>query len=208
MQEAAMKTRWQEKRETSLEALIVSAMRCFHERGYAATRVEDIVAGTGYTSGAFYFHFTNKSDCFWQVIDHRERLRGNWTHVTDGLDPATASLADILGHVFDRFESAAGGLENWFLIMVDFRQQHRADAEAQEHLNATYRRWVAEIADFVASLKDGGWIGVDRDTKLLAAQLFAATEGLQSHAALYQLDPAHTQQALIDMLSRILQDQT
>ncbi|HEX3737923.1 MAG TPA: TetR family transcriptional regulator [Solirubrobacterales bacterium] len=53
----ATKTKWQQKREASHAALVDSAMHRFHEQGYAATRVEDIVAGTGYSSGAFYFHF-------------------------------------------------------------------------------------------------------------------------------------------------------
>jgi len=65
-----------------------------------ARRLRD-AQGTGYTSGAFYFQFKNKADCFWHVVAHRERLRGDWaSEITRGLDPATAGLEDVLARTF------------------------------------------------------------------------------------------------------------
>ena len=76
-------------------------MRLFAERGFTATRVEDIVDAAGYTRGAFYFHFENKLDCFWAVAAYREQLRGDWvSHVTAGVDPNTLSLEEILARTF------------------------------------------------------------------------------------------------------------
>jgi AcrR family transcriptional regulator len=195
------RTKWDAKREASYEALVDSAMRRFHERGYAATRVEDIVAGTGYTSGAFYFHFPNKTECFWHVLERREQLRGDWSHVLDGLDPKTTGVEEVLERVFAYFAEALDGLNEWILVMVDFHQQHRDDAVAQTRLAEIYARWHGELARFVAGLQAGGWVAADRDPDRLATQLFAATEGLAAHASLYG---ASTQDALIDMLVRIL----
>lgn len=196
------KTKWQAKREASYLALVESAMRQFHARGYALTRVEDVVAGTGYTSGAFYFHFKNKTECFWHVIEHRQRLRGDWSRVTEGLDPSTASLADVLGRVFAHFRAVDGGFGNWFLVMVDFHQQHRDDADAVERLRVIYDSWHADVARFVGALQQGGWISPARDADTIAAQLFAATEGFQAHATLYSFDAGT---ALADLLVRILE---
>jgi AcrR family transcriptional regulator len=204
MQEAGTKkTKWQVKREASLDALVRSAMRRFREDGYAATRVEDIVEGTGYTSGAYYFHFKNKADCFWQVVAHRERLRGDWpTELIDGLDPATTSLEQVLDHVFAHFAAVEDGASGWVLVMVDFHQQHRHDPDAQTRLADTYKRWHQGIARFITALQHGGWVDPDRNPDLLATQVFAYTEGTIAHTSLYRLD----QPGLIDGLVRLLRD--
>jgi AcrR family transcriptional regulator len=182
------RTKWDSKREASYAALVESAMRCFHHRGYAATRVEDIVAATPYTSGAFYFHFPNKRDCFWHVLDHRERLRGDWAaSATDGLDPATP-LQDVLARVFARFAEAEQGLSAWVLVMVEFHQQHRGDADAAARLRGTYVAWHANVARFVTALQEGGWVSRDRDPDALARQVFAFVEGSLAHGELYGSD--------------------
>jgi AcrR family transcriptional regulator len=198
MQTAAVKkTKWQVKREASYEALVESAMRRFHDLGYAATRVEDIVEGTGYTGGAFYFHFKSKADCFWHVIEHRERRRGDWASaVTRGLDPATTSLEQVLARVFARFAEAEQGVSAWVLVMVDFFQQHREDAEVHDRITEIYAGWHANIARFVSALQQGGWVPAGADPELLATELFAYVEGLTTHARLYQL-PAKTQDAAL-----------
>lgn len=190
------RTRWQEKREATFAALVDAAMHCFHEHGYAATRVEDIVAAAGYTSGAFYFHFKNKTDCFRHVIAYREQLRGGWqTEVLDGLDPATTSLEELLERVFARFAEAERGASAWTLVMVDYHQQHRGDPDAEALLRDSYRRWHGQIADFIATLQERGWVPDDRDADELAAAVFAYSDGTAAHAALYgfpRADPVTT----------------
>ena len=96
-------TKKQQRREASYLALVDAAMHQFADHGFAATRVEDIARAAGHTSGAFYFHFTNKLDCFWAVIDHREALRGDWvSHVITDLAPE-ASLRSVLEATFAHF---------------------------------------------------------------------------------------------------------
>lgn len=199
------KTKWDEKREASYLTLLDSATRQFHTRGYAATRVEDIVADTGYTHGAFYFHFKNKADCFWHAIELRQQQRGDWPKLLDGLEPETTPIREILTRVFARFDETQGGMHDWLLVMVDFRYQHRDDPDARERFKTVYEQWRSEIARFVAALQQGGWVAGDRDPDFLALELFAATQGLQTHAALYEIDQAVMQSAIIDVVARILE---
>lgn len=201
----AEKTKWQLKRETSHAALVDSAVRRFHEHGYAATTVGDIVAGTGYTAGAFYFHFKDKAECFWAAVEHREGLRGPWWDtVLEGLDPAAAGLEDVLGRVFAHFAESLDGLNEWVLVMVDFHQQHRDDPDARERLGAVYRRWQSEMERFVGILVERGWIEAGRDPAVVATQIFAFGEGLTTHARIYGIEEAAVQAALIDGMVRLL----
>lgn len=178
-------------------------MRCFHERGYAATRVEDIVQAAGYTRGAFYFHFVDKSDCFRHVIAHREQLRGDWpSEILADLDPATTSLEDVLRRLFVHFEQAEHGLSAWILVMVDFHQQHRDDAGAQALLAETYATWHDQVTEFVTALQQRGWVTAGANPARLARQVFAYSEGTIAHTELYRL----ADDDLIDGLCRLLRD--
>ena len=180
-------------------------MRQFAAQGFAATRVEDIVEAAGYTRGAFYFHFQNKLDCFWAVVEHRERLRGDWAATaTEGLDSATASLRDVLARTFARFAESDRGVSDWVLVMVDFFQQHRDVPGIQQRLAAIYAVWQGNIRRFVVALQQGGWVDSDADAALLATQVFAFVEGLSVHARLYGLTPDQQGRALYAGLLRLL----
>src|SRR5581483_8699344 len=84
------------RREASYKALVESALRQFQLRGYAATTVNEIVEPTPYSPGAFYYHFDNKTDCFWHVVAYRETLRGEWYEIPEDVTPANTSLAEVV----------------------------------------------------------------------------------------------------------------
>jgi AcrR family transcriptional regulator len=187
--------------DASYQALVEAAMRWFHDNGYAATRVEDIVQTAGYTRGAFYFHFLDKTDCFRHVVAHREQLRGDWPgDVLDGLDPQTTSLEAVLERLFAHFAATEQGLSAWVLVMVDYHQQHRGDPDAQALLAEIYGIWHDQIARFVAALQQHGWLDPGRDPARLARQAFAYVEGTIAHTELYR----HGQDDLIDGLATLL----
>ena len=197
------KSKWQEKREASLDALVSSAMRAFNERGYAATRVADIVEGTGYTSGSFYFHFKDKRECFWHVVAYRERRRGDWSSFVTDLDPKTTGLDAVVRRgvaILAESEDAP----NWPLVMVDFFQQHRDDAEVAERLEAVYARWHEELERFIRRLQAGGWVDARLNATQLTTEVFALAHGLTIHAALYRIAPESGQGAYIDGIVRLL----
>jgi AcrR family transcriptional regulator len=202
---AKTRTKFDVKREASRAALLDAAMRSFAERGYAATTVADIAGPAGHTSGAFYFHFKDKAECFWAVVERREELRGEWwEEALEGLDPQSADLEQVLGRAFAHFEASLEGVSGWVLVMVDFHQQHRGDGEVGDRMAAVYRRWHAELAQFIAALAAGGWIETGREPEALATQAFAFAEGMLVHERLYGLDPEAAQGAITAGLVRLL----
>lgn len=193
-------------RDASREAIVSAAMHAFAAHGFAATRVEDVVQAAGYTRGAFYFHFENKLDCFWAVVDHREQMRGDWVAASmEGVEPATASLRDVLGGVFAHFVEVEQGVSAWVLVMVDFFQQHRHDAAVQARLAEVYAKWHDNVARFVRLLQDGGWIAADRDAELLATEVFAYVEGITVHSRLYGIEQEGFPAALIGGIVALLE---
>lgn len=58
----------QERAEATRRYLVEAAARLFEERGYAGTSISDISAQSGRTSGAIYFHFSNKEKLALAVV--------------------------------------------------------------------------------------------------------------------------------------------
>ena len=57
-----------QQKESTREALFVTAMRLFDERGYTETSVEDIVREADVARGTFYVHFPTKDDVLIELI--------------------------------------------------------------------------------------------------------------------------------------------
>lgn len=202
--ETSSKTKWQVKREASYEALVDAAMHVFHDRGYAATRVEDIAAAAGYTSGAFYQHFRHKQDCFWHVLEHRVRLRGDWSAFVEALDPSTTDLESVVKRAFALLAASMPRVEAWVLVMVEFSQQHRAEAAVKKGLHDYYDRWHDELGRFVRRLHAGGWLAPDANADLLTTEIFAFAQGMTVHGRVFGLDEKPQQLTLVDGITRIL----
>lgn len=104
------------ERETRRAQLLTTARQVFAERGYHATRVDDIVSAAHVARGTFYLYFVDKRGIFEQIVDDcferitaviepidvtdrsrstAEQLRGNLRRVL-GLFTEEPSMARLL----------------------------------------------------------------------------------------------------------------
>ena len=60
--------RWTRRKEARPEEITAAALQLFIERGFAATRLEDIAARAGISKGTLYLYFANKEDLFKAVV--------------------------------------------------------------------------------------------------------------------------------------------
>jgi AcrR family transcriptional regulator len=59
-----------------LRRILAAGRECFRRYGYAAARIDDIVAVAGTSHGAFYLYFRNKEDLLHRLaVECAERLR-------------------------------------------------------------------------------------------------------------------------------------
>jgi len=82
------------KKEARPAELLVAALDAFRERGFAATRMEDIAARAGVSKGTIYLYYPSKQAVFEALV--RERLLPNLTRIEAALAMTPASAPDRL----------------------------------------------------------------------------------------------------------------
>src|SRR5215831_19897546 len=60
--------RWRRRKEDRPGEIIAAALACFAERGFAATRLDDVAHRAGVTKGTLYLYFPNKEELFKAVV--------------------------------------------------------------------------------------------------------------------------------------------
>jgi AcrR family transcriptional regulator len=97
--------RWSRRREARPGEITAAALACFAEKGFAATRLDEVAARAGITKGTLYLYFPNKEELFKAVvreglvplIDQAATAFGNSDHSpADRLRGAITTLAHHL----------------------------------------------------------------------------------------------------------------
>jgi len=60
--------RWRRRKEARPEEILVSALELFTEKGFSATRMQDVAKKAGISKGTLYLYFKSKEDIFRSVV--------------------------------------------------------------------------------------------------------------------------------------------
>jgi AcrR family transcriptional regulator len=88
-------TRWRRRKTARPAEILSAALASFAERGFAATRLDDVAARAGVTKGTLYLYFDGKEELFKAVV--RQELVPN-------LERAEAMVAGSAAPSFDLLE--------------------------------------------------------------------------------------------------------
>ena len=162
------------------EKLVEAAVHSIRERGYAATRVEDICTATAVTKGAFFHHFESKEALGLAAIGHfAERAASMFAEARyrKHADPR----ARVLGYVDERMRMLDGALSEVTCLLGTLIQEvyttHpdlraaaarqleaganelAVDLAAAKKLYAPRARWTPEsLAQFVEATIQGAFV--------------------------------------------------
>jgi AcrR family transcriptional regulator len=70
--------RWRRRKDARPGEILEAALDCFAERGFAATRLEDVAARAGVTKGTAYLYFKNKDTPHGSPPDSHATRRDLW----------------------------------------------------------------------------------------------------------------------------------
>jgi len=86
------------RKEARPGEITAAALTCFAERGFAATRLDDVARRAGVTKGTLYLYFPNKQELFKAVV--RQAILPNLARGESLLDssdkPAREALAELI----------------------------------------------------------------------------------------------------------------
>lgn len=91
--------------------ILEAAARVFAEKGYHETRMDDIVAASSASKGSLYFHFPNKEEIFFGLIETftgllEARLRETLSSEQHGLEQLETALQESL-RLFQQYRPLA-----------------------------------------------------------------------------------------------------
>jgi AcrR family transcriptional regulator len=100
------------RKEARPGELVAAALACFAERGFAATKLDDIAAKAGVSKGTVYLYFPSKEELFKAVV--RESLLPNIaqaeTMIENPAMPAAEQLRGLLQFMIGRMASTPIGI--------------------------------------------------------------------------------------------------
>lgn len=153
------------------QQLVDCAAALFAERGYAETRIKDIVEAAGVAKGLFYWYFDNKEALFAEVAaDIRLRLR---KHQGAAIDPTAEPLVQIRQGTEASVRFMAENAPFFSLLEVE------NGAVTVESRRQGTSQHIADVRSLILAGQRQGGI-VDEDPTLLALGVVGAV-GYYSH---------------------------
>lgn len=86
--------RWHRRKDERPEEILDAALHLFSEKGFSATRMQDVARAAGISKGTLYLYFSNKEAIFYQVV--QQRITPQLDQVESTVDASTGSQADLL----------------------------------------------------------------------------------------------------------------
>jgi AcrR family transcriptional regulator len=90
-----MKTqRWERRKDARAPEILDAALACFADKGFAATRMDDIAARAGITKGTIYLYFESKEAVFKALA--RQSIAARLDDVRARVEASDGAAADML----------------------------------------------------------------------------------------------------------------
>jgi len=138
------------RKSASLGKLKKAARQLFVERGYHATRPQDIARLAGLGHGTFYLHYPDKRACFLAFVeDARQELHDHIRSRVGNARTLEETIASTLNAIYEYSDGHPGVLT---AAMTDFAVIDAEGAQAVPLLLRWGRDWAQKIRD---SIREG-----------------------------------------------------
>ena len=174
-------------------------MTVFARRGFAGAAMEEIAAEAGFTRGAVYSNFADKTDLFLAVLEEREHRRAEEiAELFRGSDTPAAFFTALAEANRTRDET-----EQWVLLRVEFWLYAMRNPEVRPRLVERNRAVIDSVEQAVRAILQEAGIDPPRPVEDIAAVVQGLDEGL---TVLRLLDPDRIRPDLfLDTLALLLE---
>ena len=130
--------RWERRKDARPAELLAAALALFVEKGYAATRLEDVAARAGVSKGTLYLYFDNKEALFKAVVQE-----GLVPVIEEGealIRDYQGSAADLLRHIVTRWWESIGATHFAGVIKLMMSEAQNFPEAAEFHYEQVVTR--------------------------------------------------------------------
>jgi TetR/AcrR family transcriptional repressor of nem operon len=162
------------------ERILRVAERLMIDQGYGATSVDQVIAEAGSSKGAFFHHFSSKSDLAVQLV--RRYVAADLAHLDAGL-AATAHITDPTARVvafLRHYEDGADDLmseQSGCLYATVLAEREFTGSEINDQVAKATRVWRDALADLLRPALATNRPGAAIDVDALADHLYTTFEG-------------------------------
>jgi TetR/AcrR family transcriptional regulator, transcriptional repressor for nem operon len=164
--------------DVTRQAIMEAALTRFHEGGFSATSLDQLLEGTGVTKGALYYHFPNKQALGYAIVD--EMIRGwiheRWVRPLAHAENVIEELKIIVRRVIEETP------ENFLAFgcpLNNLTQELAAvDEGFRTRLASVYQDWHEGLAASLHKGQAAGQVRTDIDVAATAALVVASFEGI------------------------------
>lgn len=188
--------------EVTRQQLLKSALRVFGEKGFAATRLEDIAEAANVTRGAIYHHFGNKQELF--VTLFKERIDPFFDIMTQTLAENASPLERIRKMLLVIFENIEHNKEfqahqQLDLMDIDIKNEIK---ELKEYMRTRGETIFKILIQLIKSGKESSEIKKEADEEAIACAIFANISGFRFITVKDKKRPLFTikKDAIVDIL--------
>lgn len=93
------RVRHERRKDARPAELLAAALDLFVEKGYAATRVEEVASHAGVSKGTLFLYFSSKEELFKAVV--REHISGRFAQWSEDIEHFEGSSQEMLRHCLD-----------------------------------------------------------------------------------------------------------
>jgi AcrR family transcriptional regulator len=170
-QHAAPSARADRRKAESRQKLLAAARQLFIERGYHATRPQDIAQAADLGYGTFYLHFADKEDCFLAFAEAaRAELEGFVGARLAGIDGVEPQLRAALEALLDYAGQNPGVLKAAMTDVSVIASEGSAGASLAE-------RWAEQWAARIRAGARAGAIYADYDAEVAGHAIVGLIRG-------------------------------
>ena len=133
-------------KDKSKNQILEAALHVFVKKGYAETRMDDIVESSGLSKGAIYHHNSSKKDLFLSLIDYWEV--NSFPNFLDN-DYSKLSASDKLRNVITEIVNTYKNKKFVFLAELEFWSLANHDKDVRKKTKSLYNKLLSFFKNIV-----------------------------------------------------------
>jgi TetR/AcrR family transcriptional regulator, transcriptional repressor for nem operon len=186
------------KAEATRLAILKKAFELIYAKGYHTTSIDDIIATTQVTKGAFYYHFKNKEEMGVAIINEliKPVLTNSIIAPLQKNENPLDAIYNLMHHLL---------MENDFLKVEygcpasNFTQEMTPwNADFSNALNEITRQWIKAMADKIVQGKERGLVRKNVNAKQVTMFVMSGYWGIRNFGKL-----EHSKKAYIPYLKEL-----